>query len=52
MPEQPYQKAAKEVVEFLLSKGYNFDQRIDFVCQELGCDLWDLGLIPPKDNDK
>ena len=48
MIDQPYQKAAQEVIEFLLSKGYTFEiDDLSYVRQELGCDLWELGIHSP-----
>lgn len=48
MIDQPYQRAAQEVIEFLLSKGYTFEiDDLSYVRQELGCDLWVLGVQSP-----
>jgi hypothetical protein len=48
MIDQPYQKAAQEVIEFLLSKGYTFDaDDLSYIRQELGCDLWESRIQPP-----
>lgn len=51
MTDQPFQKAAQEVIEFLISKGYTFEiDNLSYVRQELGCDLWELGIKPPVTN--